>query len=990
MSDIEKVEIGSAVLYRGNCLEVMQTIERADHVITDPPYEDEAHTANRQVMGREGIEIAALKFAAMDEVTRSEITRLVVEKTNGWALFFCQVEANDFWRRGLEAAGGKYFSTMAWVKSDAKPNYRGNGPGIGYENIVLGWCGEGKSSWNGGGRSGVFVHNKNEKKDDGNTHGTIKPQKLMVELVKLFTNPGELILDTFMGSGSTGVAAVSSGRKFIGIERDPEYFEICCSRIEAAQKENMMGGGYVKIKSRVVVDMFKGPETAAKVPAATSPKAAKPRAAPKPRGQAKEPTKRFTMPEIEGDEDDERPAAVSTPRRPLPSPYASFQHLLDQYKDDLIPFDDVDKWLERTERAPLGCDVESFKNWFLINFQNFTNGDKLSLELSERSNLHRGVINKILSRDRIITFNGRSYDLPMIIKSLDENITPAELKEASDVIIRDRVKYWDIEKTIGIRIPNKIDHIDLFDPNPAVRQGLKILNGRLHGRMMMDLPFHPDKYLSPREMNIGTMYCFNDIDALKNLYDAMKEPLELRRELSNEYGIDMRSKSDAQVGEAIIKARVKKLTGRTPKTGGEPEESSFQYEVPAFVSFKTEQLQTMLNDVRNATFWSGTAGGKVILPKELEKREIIIGSMTYRMGGGGLHSTEKRRAIVAGNGMKLRDVDVSSQYPLIILKVGVYPKAIGPVFLVVYKTLIDERLTAKEQAKVLLDQIEELKKQGANDIEVIFQAYTKEKVKAEGGKISSNGVFGKGGSIYSVLYSPRMLMHTTVTGQLSLFMLIEAAKLRNIEVVSANTDGVVFHYHESKEEELDQLIREWEEQTSFKVEHAEYKAIYNASVNSYIAVKPNGKFKLKGDHADPWSEGDLRAMMMKNPQMTVLTHAVLAYLKDGTDFETTIKACTDVRAFVTINNVEGGGEWRGQKIGKVVRYYWSTDNDAIVKCVPNSKGTKTKVSNTAGARPLMEMTGELPDDIDYDKYTAEAKKLALSLAVIEEDKGSLM
>jgi hypothetical protein len=1006
MAEIQKIEIGNAVLYNGDCVEVTTLLDGFDHTICDPPYEAEAHSAARQVMGRDGLEAAELKFAAMDEETRAAITKLVIDKTTNWALFFCQVEANDFWRKAIEAADGKYFGTMAWVKPDAKPNYRGTGPGVGYENIVAGWCGEGKSSWNGGGRSGVFTHNKNEKKDDGNTHGTIKPQTLMIELVKLFTNTGQLIFDPFMGSGSTGVAAVSSGRKFIGIERDPEYFEICCRRIEKAQKETMFGGGYVKTKTRVVVDMFKGPETTTEVPKEAPVKLAK---IPKPAKIAKATTKRapkekvapvgrFAMPEIEDDEE-ERPVKVDRPRRPLQSPFAPFQSVLDEY-GDIIRFDE-DKWFDRTERAVVGCDVESYPNFFLINFTNLVTGERISFELSDRSNLDRESVKKIITRDRIVTFNGRNYDVPMIIKSLNDNVNTLELKQMTDRIIGESIKYWDAEREFGIRIPKNIDHIDLFEPNPAVRQSLKILMGRLHARMIMDLPFEPNRYLSPREMNIATMYCFNDIEGVKLLFDALKEPLELRRELSNQYGVDMRSKSDAQVGEAIIKARVKQITGRTPKNNGEPDTSAFSYEVPDFISFKNPELQAVLNDIRKATFWSGT--GKIVLPKELEGRKVVIGGVTYKMGGGGLHSQEKYRAVHAVGNKRLRDVDVSSQYPLIILKVGVYPEAIGPVFLVVYKTLVDERLDSKEQARILIEEtIPRLKTEGARDIEVVggdeaflktlselTERYTKEKVKAEGGKISANGVFGKSGSGYSVLHSTKLLLHTTLTGQLTILMLIAEAVEAGIPVMSANTDGVVFHYDVEQEDTLNAIVAEWEQKTTFKVEQAEYLSLYNQSVNSYIAIKPNGKVKLKGNHADPWSDNDLRGMMSKNPQMTVLTHAILAYIKNSTPFEETIRACKDVRTFVTINNVKGGGEWRGNKIGKVVRYYWSTDSDPIIYCTPDSRGTKKKVSNTSGARPLMDMT-ELPDDIDYDRYVAEANKLARELAVIDPPKGDLM
>jgi site-specific DNA-methyltransferase (adenine-specific) len=107
---------------------------------------------------------------------------------------------------------------------------------MGYESIVSVWCGKGKSRWNGGGRHGVFTCNKNDGAGPA-PHPTTKPRRLMEELVSLFMNPGELVLDPFMGSGTTGVACANLGRRFVGVEIDRGYFDIACGRIAAAQSQ---------------------------------------------------------------------------------------------------------------------------------------------------------------------------------------------------------------------------------------------------------------------------------------------------------------------------------------------------------------------------------------------------------------------------------------------------------------------------------------------------------------------------------------------------------------------------------------------------------------------------------------------------------------------------------------------------------------------------------------------------------------------------------
>jgi len=71
-------------------------------------------------------------------------------------------------------------------------------------------------------------------------HPTRKPLKIVADWVAKFTDPGETVLDPFMGSGTTGVACVMQGRKFIGIEKRPDYFELAWRRIADAQAQGAL------------------------------------------------------------------------------------------------------------------------------------------------------------------------------------------------------------------------------------------------------------------------------------------------------------------------------------------------------------------------------------------------------------------------------------------------------------------------------------------------------------------------------------------------------------------------------------------------------------------------------------------------------------------------------------------------------------------------------------------------------------------------------
>lgn len=239
----ECVDIGGATLYYGNCLAVMPLIGRVSHVIADPPYEKEAHSANR-ILGygrRREMRERALNFDAMTPEERGIICLQVANRCNGWFLAFCQAEAVALWRSEMERAGMAWRRAMVWVKPDSSPQLSGDRPAQGYESIAAAWCGSGRSVWSGGGRRGVFTFVKHDAGcghgGKRNQHPTQKPVSLMNELVSLFSKPGDVVLDPYMGSGTTGVACVGLGRKFIGIEKDRRYFDLACERIARAQDQ---------------------------------------------------------------------------------------------------------------------------------------------------------------------------------------------------------------------------------------------------------------------------------------------------------------------------------------------------------------------------------------------------------------------------------------------------------------------------------------------------------------------------------------------------------------------------------------------------------------------------------------------------------------------------------------------------------------------------------------------------------------------------------
>jgi site-specific DNA-methyltransferase (adenine-specific) len=217
-------------IHLGDCREVLPILGPVDHVITDPPYEAEAHTLQRRVKPGGGVMECELSFAPMWGGLRDFIGLKAGLMVRRWVLTFCQIEAAPLWRAAYETQGGLvYRRTCIWVKPDGMPQYSGDRPGMGYETI-LAMHKEGASAWNGGGKHGVFIFNKADGAGP-NPHPTTKPLPLMKELVALFTDSGETILDPFCGSGTTLRAAKDLGRKAIGIEIDEKYCEIAVRRL---------------------------------------------------------------------------------------------------------------------------------------------------------------------------------------------------------------------------------------------------------------------------------------------------------------------------------------------------------------------------------------------------------------------------------------------------------------------------------------------------------------------------------------------------------------------------------------------------------------------------------------------------------------------------------------------------------------------------------------------------------------------------------------
>ena len=210
MSRIEV--IGNATLYLGDCRDILPTLPKVDAVITDPPY---------------GINAARTRNSRKDGWVDYGCDGWDLERPDAaiFQLILQESRVQIIW-------GGNYFTdwlppTMQWLVWDK-----------GQRDFSLADC---EFAWSSQRRAArIFNYSRGAALQDGKEHPTQKPVALMAWCIDQLANGPQTILDPFMGSGTTGVACMTLGRKFIGIEREPKYFEIACRRIEDAQRQERL------------------------------------------------------------------------------------------------------------------------------------------------------------------------------------------------------------------------------------------------------------------------------------------------------------------------------------------------------------------------------------------------------------------------------------------------------------------------------------------------------------------------------------------------------------------------------------------------------------------------------------------------------------------------------------------------------------------------------------------------------------------------------
>ena len=612
---------------------------------------------------------------------------------------------------------------------------------------------------------------------------------------------------------------------------------------------------------------------------------------------------------------------------------------------------------------------------FLVCIKNIETKETQSFWHHKKGHMKR--LEKLLHNNQYtwVSFNGINFDAPLLCAAV-QGQDAAWLKQVGSYVIENEYRSWQTYSEFEIEYID-FDHIDLIETAPGVMISLKTYAGRMGHPTMVDMPFHHDQDLKPAQHKILEDYCRNDLDVTEALFKLLSKEIKLREELSAKHGIDLRSKSDAQAAEAILKqelgiTRVKK---EVPKL--------ISYTAPNIIKTRSKAIQALINQFENTHFKINPHNGSPIAADWMEQ-EFVLGKGTYTVGIGGLHSThDKNLHVQATLGHLISDFDVASYYPNIMMKCGLIPRLpgnLGYQFLDTYGEIYRQRLEAKHAGN---------------------------KTVADTLKIVLNGSYGKLGSIYSVFYSPDMMLGVAITGQLNLLCLIDQLeRIKGVTVYSANTDGITVGHSPENRDKVLAVFAKNVKLTGFEYEETPYARIAMKDVNNYVAITTSGKAKRKGLYAKAGVHE------MKNPTMEVCSNMAADYLMNN-NFD--IKKYTDIKDFVAVRNVKGGGvqhlrtelrdDWMetsdrvwkaggktikrksrpkpyeigvdGVPFGRVARWYMSTKQQPPITYV----GSGNKVPKTEGAQLCMTLPDKLPDDLDYDWYINETISMLKDMGV---------
>ena len=496
-----------------------------------------------------------------------------------------------------------------------------------------------------------------------------------------------------------------------------------------------------------------------------------------------------------------------------------------------------------------------------------------------------------------------------------------------------------------------------------------------------------DRYMVEEYRKPMNHYNLNDVFIVCEMVRLYVDEIRLRYNLSRTYEIDVMNSSRSNIANILFKKFYSDFSGLRPEqwTGKKTQRTTMSFKRVIFdnIKFKTKQMQDFLESIRPVVLTS--------IGKDAFQRDITIGNLTYTMATGGLHSQDPPRKLVSklnyidlpGDSVwdGLSDdsyiyvhFDIASFYPSLMGVYRIAPEHLDAgVFTKLINWLKNTRVEAKHSKEEFIDGIPK---------DLLAQAL----------KIVINSIYGKLGDENSDICDRLAVLKVTINGQLFILMLCEELEMNNIEVVSANTDGIVVKLYKKDKLKFDEITSNWLEITKLGADSELFSHYIDRDINNYL-FKEIGK--------DPGYKGDFNPKLyiedlQKGYNQPIVAQAVENYFLYDKPILETLYEATDILDFCKTQNigkkftVEFFDNAGYKEIQRNVRFYVSKSGGSLFKVskADNYRGNlcagyKVKVLNTLDDLPITER------DIDYEYYYNEALKLIdpIMLGISPNQKG---
>ena len=524
-----------------------------------------------------------------------------------------------------------------------------------------------------------------------------------------------------------------------------------------------------------------------------------------------------------------------------------------------------------------------------------------------------------------------------------------------------------------------------------------------------------DRYIIPEWIDDIMHYNLNDVFIVCEMVRLYIDEIRLRYNISKAYGVDVLSSSRSNIADKLFIKFYSEFSGlaesqwRGRKT--ERTAMSFKRVIFPFIKFQTKELQELLEEMKKITIYSiGKKALKDVASKYTDLKylktntesgwfEIKLNNLIYTIATGGLHSQDIPRELkskivymdVSSTGgeshadMSIWDVitddsyiyvhwDIASFYPSIMDVYKIAPAHTNEsIFVKLIHWLKETRITAKHSKEDYIDGIPK---------DVLAQVL----------KIVINSIYGKLGFERGDICDRLAVLKVTINGQLMIMMLCESLELAGIEVMSANTDGIVVKLYKRDKAKFEEIANDWKKLTKLDADSEEYKCYINRDINNYVIEEINGKVSYKGDLNPNMYAVDLQ----KGYNMPIVAQAVVNYFLNNKPVLETLYGCKNILDFCKTQNV--GKQFHveftvgssREILQRNVRFYVTNKGGVLEKVNDNTHGR-----NNMCAGYQVSILNTLDDkrieyrNINYSYYYQEALKIIdpIKLNISPKQKG---